>query len=198
MRHNKTYTLSLFTHSKLRHRERRPGASFELTVYANRMAPPEKERKSVLGVGRLSNDPNAWRPSKALSKDPSLSLLGETTQNQKAAKTDSRDAAASSREDAPAWQPSKAAEARLSSLSPARGRKRFATRARTRLLFTSVLFVSAAYFFVKLWLTPEAGQLHAALAIAGAITILIFISSIIGAVRRRGRERGDDKSTLRL
>lgn len=69
---------------------------------------------------------------------------------------------------------------------------------RARLLLTSVLFVCGAYFFFKLWLMPEAGQLHVALEIAAGVMIFLFISAIVGAVVRRRRKRGDDQSILRL
>lgn len=67
-----------------------------------------------------------------------------------------------------------------------------------RLLLTSVLFVCGAYFFLRLWLTPEAGQLHPQLAITAVALALLFVSAVIGIVARRRRKRGDDKSILRL
>jgi len=67
-----------------------------------------------------------------------------------------------------------------------------------RLLLTSVFFICAAYLFLKLWLTPEAGQLHPELAISAGVLALLFIFAIVGALARRRRRRGDDKSILRL
>lgn len=155
------------------------------------MAPQEKRDPSVLGLGLPvgQNDPSAWRPSKA-ARDPE-----QDSQESKPGATRSEP---SFPERSAAWRPSKVNEERLSSLSAARLRKRLAMSPRTRLLFTSVLFLCGVYFFLKVWLMPEAGQLHVALAIAAAAMVLLFISAIIGAVARRRRKRGDDQSILRL
>lgn len=97
-----------------------------------------------------------------------------------------------------AWRPSKVAEERLSSISSTRPRRRFSMPPAARLLFTSVLFVCGAYFFLRLWLTPEAGQLHPELAIAAIALALLFVFAMAGALVRRRRKHGDDKSILRL
>lgn len=184
------------------------------------MAEEEKEKKSVLGLGLPGNagDPSAWRPTKAVRRaEAGLSLTDALAGKPKAdepradaagedpaSETTSRMAenSAANREragEAAAWRPSKVNEERLSSLSPVRGRKRFAMSPRTRLAFTAALFACGAYFFVKVWLMPEAGGLHAALVIAAVIILLLFASAIVGTVARRRRKRGgDDESILRL
>lgn len=180
------------------------------------MAEHEKETKSILGLGLPQNacDPK-WRPSKAARRSESgLSLTGAIAEKEKSAEPE-KDTAIQARDSKTgtlpganateraagiaAWRPSKVNEERLSSLSPARGRRRFAVSPRTRLLFTAVLFTCGAYFFVKVWLMPQAGELHVALVIAAAAMLLLFVSVIIGAARRRRhRKRGDPQSMLRL
>lgn len=184
------------------------------------MAKDEKEKKSVLGLGLPggAGDPSAWRPSKAVRRaEAELSLTDAHAEETKARgprveapaeslQTSVPNAAISATEareragETAAWRPSKVNEERLSSLSPLRARKRFAMSPRTRLLFTAVLFACGAYFFVKVWLMPEAGELHVALVIAAVAMVLLFASAIVGgAVRRRHRTRdGDDRSILRL
>lgn len=164
------------------------------------MADRDKEKKTILGLGLPDNtDEGAWRPSKAAGRESGLSLNDVTAEPRQA---DSQSSAISnptdSREREPAWRPSKVNEERLRSLSPARGRKRFAMSPRIRLIFTAVLFGCGAYFFVRVWLMPQAGDLHAALAVAGAAMVLLFVSAIVGASRRRRAKRADDKSILRL
>jgi ABC-type branched-subunit amino acid transport system permease subunit len=67
-----------------------------------------------------------------------------------------------------------------------------------RPLLTLVFFAAAAYCFLKLWLAPQAGQLHPALAVAAGVLILLVALVLAGAIARRRRRRGDEKSTLRL
>jgi hypothetical protein len=174
------------------------------------MGPPEKERKSVLGLGvPTSNDPNAWRPSKALRNDSDLSL-GLTPEKQAAAaqqKSGTKGEAADAEQravlktregGAAAWRPSRVNAERLSSLSPERARRRFAMPRWLRPALTVTFFVCAAYAFFKLWFMPTAGGLHPALAIAAGVLALLGVLLIVGAVLRRRRKGGDDKSTLRL
>lgn len=184
------------------------------------MAGPEKEKKSILGLGvpESASGPSAWRPSKAArGAESGISLTGALAEKPKVAEprrnanaespssqTDTRAAenSAENRErgsNAAAWRPSKVNEERLSSLSPVRGRKRLAMSPRARLIFTASLFACGAYFFVKVWLMPEAGELHVALVIAAVAMALLFVSAILGAARRRRDKRdGDDESILRL
>jgi hypothetical protein len=165
------------------------------------MAPPEKEKPSILGLGHgASSDPNAWRPSKARAKD-SGSSLGPTQCEQlpEQSPASRSNISVGTTASAAPWRPSKVNEERLSSLSPARRRRPVALPLGIRLLLTFVFFVLAAYFFLRLWLIPEAGQLHPALVIAAVVLILLFASAVIGAIaRRRRRKSGDDKSVLRL
>lgn len=168
------------------------------------MADRDKEKPSILGLGlpEPAKDPAAWRPSKtAQQAESKLSLTSTAQPYETASKSNAVNDSTENREretDAASWRPSKVNEERLRSLSPARGRKRFAMSPRTRLMFTSVLFACGAYFFVRLWLMPQAGDLHAALAVAGAAMVLLFLSAIVGASRRRRAKRADDKSILRL
>ena len=167
--------------------------------YAKRMASPEKENASILGLGRAASaNPNAWRPSKARAKDSGLPLNPAGNQ-ETSAQSSASGISEENRSSASSWRPSKANEERLSSLSPARRRRRLALPPRARLLLTFLFFACAGYFFLKLWLMPEAGELHPALTIAAAIIILLFASAIVSvAARRRRRKSADDKSTLRL
>ncbi len=183
------------------------------------MADGDKEEKPILGLGlpEYTNDLNAWRPCKAarrVKSGPSLTdaaaekpKMASQRESTKAAdretesKSNSTSDTTENRErkpDATAWRPSKVNEERLRSLSPARGRKRLALSPRTRLIFTAVLFACGAYFFVRVWLMPQAGELHVALVVAGAAMVLLFVSAIVGASRRRRAKRADDKSILRL
>ncbi len=182
------------------------------------MAEPDKEKKSILGLGspENANDPNAWRPSKAAQRGESgLSLAGAAvekpkTPRQEDTQRETREASPKTntvssttqnpeREpDAAAWRPSRVNEERLRSLSPARGRKRLALSPRTRLIFTAALFACGAYFFIRVWLMPQAGELHVALVVAGAAMVLLFVSAIVSASRRKRAKRADDKSILRL
>lgn len=163
------------------------------------MVKPEDER-SVLGLGHgASSDLYAWRPSKARATDASLSLgLTEDQQPSEQSPVSSSNIPVESPASAASWRPSKANQERLSSLSPARARRRFALPRGARTVLTFVFFVCAAYFFVSLWLRPEAGQLHPALAVSAGVLALLFIFAVVGAVVRRRRKRGDDKSILRL
>jgi uncharacterized membrane protein (DUF485 family) len=158
----------------------------------------EKEKPSILGLGHgASSDPNAWRPSKARARDSGFSL--GLTETQQPSEHSSRSCIPTeNRERLSSWRPSKANEERLSSLSPLRRRRRFALPPGARLLLTFVFFICCAYFFLKLWLMPEAGQLHPALAIAAVVLTLLFASAVIGVIVRRRRKHSDEKSTLRL
>jgi hypothetical protein len=164
------------------------------------MGVPEKEKPSMLGLGHgASSDPNAWRPSNARVKDSGLSLgLTENQQRSEQSSVSSSNIPAENSASAASWRPSKANQERLSSLSSSRARRRFAMPRGVRTVLTFVFFICAAYFFVSLWLRPEAGQLHPALAISAGVLALLFVFAIVGAVVRRRRERGDDKSILRL
>lgn len=155
------------------------------------MAAQEKRDPSVLGLGVPvgPNDPSAWRPSKTARAQEQDSQQSRSRETQSVTPFPQR---------AAAWRPSKANEERLSSLSAARVRKRLAMSPRARLLFTSVLFLCGVYFFLKVWLMPEAGELHVALAIAAATMVLLFISAAIAPVVHRRRKGGDDQSILRL
>lgn len=182
------------------------------------MAEQDKEKKSILGLGLPNNldDPNAWRPSKPahrLESDPSLKRVAAEKQESTAGKgsePENRDlcasrnsVSASTESSTPqpvtsAWRPSRVNQERLSFLSATR-RKRFAMSPRTRLIFTAALFACGSYFCVKVWLMPQAGELHLALVIAVVAMALLFVSAIVGAARRRRvRNSGDDQSTLRL
>lgn len=160
------------------------------------MAAQEKETPSILGLGHgASSDPNAWRPSQARAKDSGLSP--HPAQDQRSLEPLCASAAPLENRGA-AWRPSQANEERLSSLQPSR-RRRIGLPRGTRLVLTFVFFVGAAYFFLRLWLMPEAGVLRPALAIAAAIIVLLFVSAIAGAVARKRRHKSaDEKSTLRL
>jgi hypothetical protein len=151
------------------------------------MAAPEKEQRSMLGLGTSAgnDDPSGWRPSKAArSQEQDIRLDSR-------AETESRTASS-------AWRPSKVAEERLGSLSSRQVRRRFAMPRGLRPLLTLVFFAAAAYCFLKLWLTPQAGQLHPELAVAAGMLILLVALVFAGAIARRRRKRGDEKSTLRL
>lgn len=67
-----------------------------------------------------------------------------------------------------------------------------------RPVLTLVMLVCAIYVFRKLWLIPEAGDLHPALAIVAGALILLIVAAIVNMAMRRRRNRSDDKSTLRL
>ncbi|MGC1106042.1 MAG: hypothetical protein WA876_05855 [Candidatus Acidiferrales bacterium] len=67
-----------------------------------------------------------------------------------------------------------------------------------RLAVATVFFICGGYFLLSLWLTPEAGELHPALAISAVTLAFLFVAAIVGALVRRRRKHGDDKSTLRL
>lgn len=182
------------------------------------MAEPNKQKESILGLGlpENTNDLNAWRPSGAARRVESGPSLTDATAEksgawqQESAKAEARETdprsnstndISENREreaDAAVWRPSKINEERLRSLSPTRGRKLFAISPRTRLIFTAVLFACGAYFFVRVWLMPQEGELHVALAIAGAAMVLLFLSAIVGASRRKRAKRADEKSILRL
>jgi Flp pilus assembly protein TadB len=162
------------------------------------MADRDKDKKSILGLDlpETVKDPNAWRPSKAATHESTEAEAREPKSKSNASTTTTEN-----REHEPAaaaWRPSRVNEERLRSLSPARGRKRFAMSPRTRLIFTAVLFACGAYFFVRVWLMPEAGELHVALAVTGVAMVLLFVSAIVGASRRRRAKHADDKSILRL
>lgn len=162
------------------------------------MTPPEKEKPSILGLGHgaSSSDPNAWRPSKARAKDSGSSLGWD--ENQERAQQASGSGTPTANRDV-AWRPSKVNEERLSSLLPAQRRRRLALPPRVRLILTLIFFIFTAYFFLKLWLMPEAGSLRPVLLIAAAVTFLLFVSAIVGVVARRRRQKSaDDQSTLRL
>jgi hypothetical protein len=150
------------------------------------MAAPEKKQPSVLGLDTSAgkDDPSAWRPSQAREQD-------QGPQPRSDAQTGNRERLSS-------WRPSKANEERLSSLSPLRRRRRLALPPGARLLLTFVFFVCCAYFLLKLWFMPEAGDLHPVLAIAAVVLILLFASAVIGAVARRRSKSSDEKSILRL
>ena len=163
------------------------------------MARPDKDERSVLRLGQPSSDPNAWRPSKARAKDSSLSLgLTENQQPSKESADSGANIPAEDRGSTASWRPSKVNQERLSSLSPARGQRRFAMPRGVRPALTLVFFVCAAYVFFKLWFMPTAGGLHPALAIAAAVLAVLAVLFVAGAVMRRKRKGGDDQSTLRL
>lgn len=168
------------------------------------MADRDKEKQSILGLDlpETTKNPNAWRPCEATRQAESgLSLNSAAQPCETASKANAITDTTENREretGAASWRPSKVNEERLRSLSPARGRKRFAISPRRRLIFTAVLFACGAYFFVRVWLMPQAGELHAALAVAGVAMVLLFVSAIVGASRRRRAKRADDKSILRL
>jgi hypothetical protein len=176
------------------------------------MGAPEKERKSVLGLGvPVSSDPNAWRPSEARCAQDSGLAMELTAEKQapvaqeksgatgEAAAAEQRDAALNTRDGAAAaWRPSRVNAERLSSLSPERARRRFAMPRWLRPALTVTFFVCAAYAFFKLWFMPTAGGLHPALAISAGVLALLAVLFIVGAVVRRRRKSSDDKSTLRL
>jgi hypothetical protein len=148
------------------------------------MGAPEKEKPSVLGLGQpVAGDPSVWRPSQAAhERESDSSSPGDAT----------------GKPENSAWRPSKVAQERLSSLSSARPRRRFAMPTGVRTVLTFVFFICAAYFFVSLWLSPEAGQLRPELAVAAGVLALLFIFAMAGTLMRRRRKRGDDKSILRL
>ncbi len=183
------------------------------------MADGNKEEKPILGLGlpEYTNDLNVWRPSKAArrvksgpsltdaaAEKPKITSQRESTKaadRETESKSNSTSDTTENRErkpDATAWRPSKVNEERLRSLSPTRRRKLFAISPRTRLLFRAALFAGGAYFLVRVWLMPQAGELHVVLAIAAAAMVLLFLSAIVGASRRKRAKRADDKSILRL
>jgi hypothetical protein len=171
-------------------------ARLKWQCYAKGMAPPEKQKPSILGFGQASNDPNAWRASKAARlKDSGLSLTDLSTEKQPA---DQMSGSAAENRAAAAWWPSQIAAKRLSSLSTERSRKGFRMPRAMRPALTIVFFVCAAYVFLKLWFMPTAGGLHPALAISAGILALLAVLLIAGAIMRRKRKGSDDKSTLRL
>jgi hypothetical protein len=166
------------------------------------MGAPEKERESILGIGQPANtDPSAWRPSKA-AREREETLRGAVASGGAEKLEDNSSQQASigkhSRErDAGSWRPSEAVKERLSSLSPVRGRRRFAMP-RVRLVASLLFFAIGFYIFLKLWTMPTEAGLHPALAVFGVVLILLLVAALVGSVARRRRKRHDEKSTLRL
>lgn len=171
---------------------------------------PSKAARRVEAGLSLSGATAEKKKPEALSKNPHIENRRDSGKSQEGdAATESHEANAAWRlgafaenveaETDASWRPSKANQERLSSLSPERGRKRLAMSARTRLIFTAALFACGVYFFVKVWLMPQAAELHVALVIAAVAMLLLFASAIVGAARRRRhRKRGDPQSMLRL
>lgn len=171
------------------------------------MGAPEKERRPVLGLGLPADasDASAWRPSHAADSHSDASAVSRRAESEtqsaesraEAEKNRTGEAAAGQKQNA-AWRPSEASRARLGSLEPVRGRKRFAMPRGLRVAVSFALLVCGLYIALRIWVNPTAGDFHAAVLIFVGAMILLFLAAIAGAVMRRKRKRSDEKSTLKL